>query len=381
MLSKPAALKREIELDFIRGIAILLVLVFHYRTRKILLSSPFLQRIQAFGWAGVDIFFVLSGFLVGGLLMKEWKANGKVDCFRFLKRRGFKIWPSYYLFLVVAAIIHVRPLKSFLWQNLLNIQNYVPTTLSHTWSLAVEEHFYLLLVGIMALCSLRRWRPSALLIGCAAAAVSVEILRAALILAHRPFFFYTHARIDALLIGVALAILRYFYPDWLATLQRQRTVLCLIVAAALVALYFDTDAIPEPQSMSSPFLVTLVDYASAALLLLLYRPGKRRGIPYRLVARMGLFSYGIYLWHVSVLRPVDWAVQHVPQSVAPATSTFLPYLLAIPLGIVATKLVEQPFLRLRERLTPASKPEPRILLAETGVVEAGVAATEILQMR
>jgi peptidoglycan/LPS O-acetylase OafA/YrhL len=360
MEAKRATPKREIELDFIRGVAILLVLNFHYQSHDRLTSSAFLLRIQTFGWIGVDIFFVLSGFLVGGLMLKEWRVTGRVDALRFLKRRAFKIWPSYYLFLLAATIAHVRPLKSFLWQNLLNIQNYIPTTLSHTWSLAVEEHFYLGLAAVIALCVVRRWRVSSLLTGCIAAALAVEALRSVLILTHRPFYFYTHTRIDALLMGVTLAILRQFYPEWFALLQRQRIFLGMLVAAALVALYFDTDAVPAPQSMTSPLLVTLVDYGSAALLLLLYRPGKKHRLPYRAVARMGIFSYGIYLWHVSVLRPVDALVLYFPRAMVPVTSTFLPYLLAISLGIAATKLVELPLLRLRERLVPATVPEPPV---------------------
>jgi peptidoglycan/LPS O-acetylase OafA/YrhL len=360
MQAKPAAPKREMELDFIRGLAILLVLNFHFQSHDRLISSAFLLRIQSFGWTGVDIFFVLSGFLVGGLMLKEWRVTGKVDALRFLKRRAFKIWPAYYLFLLVATIAHVRPLKSFLWQNLLNIQNYIPTTLSHTWSLAIEEHFYLGLAALIALCVLRRWRVSSLLIGCIAAALAVEALRAVLILTHRPFFFYTHTRIDALLMGVTLAILRQFYPEWFALLQRQRILLCLLVAWALVSLYLDTDAIPTPQYMSSPFLITLVDYGSAALLLLLYRPGKKHSMPYRVVARMGIFSYGIYLWHVSILRPVDAVISHLPRAIVPVTSTFLPYILAIALGIAATKVVELPLLRVRERLVPATIPEPPV---------------------
>jgi peptidoglycan/LPS O-acetylase OafA/YrhL len=360
MNSKAPTPKREIELDFIRGVAILLVMNFHYQSHNRLISSPFLLRIQSFGWIGVDIFFVLSGFLVGGLLLKELRVTGKVDAFRFLKRRAFKIWPAYYLFLLAAAVAHVRPLKSFLWQNLLNIQNYVPTTLSHTWSLAVEEHFYLGLAALIALWACKRWRVSSLLIGCIATALAVEALRALLIVFGRPFYFYTHTRIDALLMGVILAILRQFYPEWLALLQRQRVLLFLLVAAALIALYFDRDAAPEPQSMRSPFLVTLVDYGSAALLLLLYRPGKKHWIPYRIVARMGIFSYGIYLWHVSVLRPVDAVVRYLPRTLGPVTSTFLPYLLAISIGIAATKAVELPLLRVRERLVPATIPEPPV---------------------
>jgi peptidoglycan/LPS O-acetylase OafA/YrhL len=360
MQLRPPAAKREIELDFIRGVAILLVLIFHYQSDNRLISSPFLDRIQSFGWIGVDIFFVLSGFLVGGLMLKEWKTTGNVNSFRFLKRRAFKIWPGYYLFLLTAAAFHVRPLKDFFWQNLLNIQNYVPSTLSHTWSLAVEEHFYLALAALMALFAFMRWRPITLLTGCIVTALVVEALRAMLIVSHREFYFYTHTRIDALLMGVGLAILRHFYPELFLRLQRQRLLLGVLIASALVALYLDTDAIPAPHRMTSPFLITIVDYASAALLLLLYHPGKKHWMPYRVVARLGIFSYGIYLWHVSVERPVEFVVARVPVAMAAVTSTFLPYLLAIGLGIAATKAVELPFLRLRERLVPATIPEPPV---------------------
>jgi peptidoglycan/LPS O-acetylase OafA/YrhL len=357
MPSRPPAAKREIELDFIRGVAILLVLSFHYHSYNLLISSPFLDRVQSFGWTGVDIFFVLSGFLVGGLMLKEWKTTGKIDSLRFLKRRAFKIWPGYYLFLLTAAAFQVRPLKSFFWQNLVNIQNYVPSSLAHTWSLAVEEQFYLSLAAIIALFVFMRWNPFTLLAACIAIALSVEALRAALILSHRQFYFYTHTRIDALLMGVVLAILRHFSPERFQMLQRQRILLCLVIGAALVALYLDVDAIPAPHRMTAPFLITIVDYASAALLLLLYQPGGKHWMPYRAIARIGVFSYGIYLWHVSVERPVNFIVNHIPPASVAITSTFLPYILSIGLGIVATKAIELPFLRLRERLVPATTPE------------------------
>jgi len=312
------------------------------------------------GWTGVDVFFVLSGFLVGGLMMKEWKKTGKVDAFRFLKRRAFKIWPGYYFFLLVAAVVHARPYNTFLWQNLFNVQNYFASSLSHTWSLAVEEHFYLTLAGLFAVVSARNWKPSSLLAGCFGFALLVECLRGWMVVHHKNFFFATHSRIDALLLGVALACIRTFYPEWFARLQRQRVLLCAVVALALVRLYVDKDAIPYPESMTSPWLITIVDYASAALLLLIYRPGGKHRLPYRVVARIGVFSYGIYLWHVSVMRPVDWVLAHCPPQIVPAVSTLLPYIIAIPLGIVATKAVELPFLRLRERMVPPTIPEPGI---------------------
>jgi peptidoglycan/LPS O-acetylase OafA/YrhL len=356
-------MRREIELDFIRGIAILLVLVFHYRSPNLLITSKVLNRIEGFGWVGVDIFFVLSGFLVGGLLMKEWSRTGSVDAWRFLKRRAFKIWPGYYAFLLVATLFHVRPLKSFLWQNLLNIQNYIPSSLSHTWSLAVEEQFYLALAATITLWTVRHWRPATLLSSCILLAVLVEALRAVLLVHGKPVYFYTHTRLDGLLLGVALAAVRTFWPQWFEALQRQRALLLAVFAVGLWRLYVDFDAYPAPDAMSSPFLITFVAYASAALLLLLYRPGGSHGRLYRLVARIGVFSYGIYLWHVSVERPVNWAVAHVPHPFVAVTSMLLPYALAIPLGIIATRLVELPFLRLRQRIVPSRTPEPQIAVA------------------
>jgi peptidoglycan/LPS O-acetylase OafA/YrhL len=363
MNPQPGTVRREIELDFVRGVAILLVLVFHYRPHNLLITSDILNRVQGSGWVGVDVFFVLSGFLVGGLMMKEWSRTGGVDSLRFLQRRAFKIWPAYYVFLLCAAIIHIRPLNSFLWQNLLNVQNYFPTSLAHTWSLAVEEHFYLALAAIVALWTACRWRPATLLIACLLLAVLVEVLRAVLLVHGKPVYFYTHTRLDALLLGVGLAATRNFWPDTFKALQRQRALLLLVLALGLWRLYVDRDAYPEPDALTSPFLITFVDYASAALLLLLYRPARIHGRLYRLVARIGVFSYGIYLWHVSVERPVNWVVAHVPHTLHAVTSTFLPYALAIPLGILTTRLVEWPFLRLRERMAPARTPEAQIPVA------------------
>ena len=356
----PGTTRREIELDFIRGIAILMVLIFHYRPHNLLITSPVLNRIQGFGWTGVDVFFVLSGFLVGGLLMKEWQRTGSVDSLRFLKRRAFKIWPGYYAFLLVATLFHVRPLASFFWQNLLNIQNYIPSSLAHTWSLAVEEQFYLSLAALLALCTARHWKPSTLLTTCITLALCIETLRAVLSAHGQPVYFYTHTRLDGLLLGVALAAVHTFWPEWFQKLQQQRLLLLAIVAIGLWRLYVDRDAYPEPDALTSPFLITFVDYAAAALLLLLYRRKPTHSSLYRLIARIGIYSYGIYLWHVSVERPVNWAVDHVPHSLAAATSTLLPYILAIPLGIIATKLIEFPFLRLRQRLVPSRTPEPQI---------------------
>jgi peptidoglycan/LPS O-acetylase OafA/YrhL len=365
-LEKTSSVRREIELDFVRGVAILMVLTFHYqRFDPLPLPAP-LRVIMSFGWTGVDLFFVLSGFLVGGLMMKEWKATGGVEIGRFLKRRAFKIWPSYYLFLLVVTVLHVRPLKEFFWQNLFNVQNYFLSSLSHTWSLAVEEQFYLGLAALMALWTWRKWRSGPLLATCLGLAVAVEIERAVLLLNGKLVYYGTHTRIDAMLLGVALATTRQFYPAWFQRVRSMWHVQVVLVLLALAGLYWCSLSGIEAEHMPQPWLITLVDYGCAALLLLLYKPSvpgepaRSHGWLYRAVARLGIYSYGIYLWHISAERPVDWVLAHSPRSVAPAVSLALPFLLAGLLGVIATKAVELPALRLRERLVPSRIPEARI---------------------
>src|SRR5437763_1037392 len=80
------------QLDFLRGVAILLVLVYHwvFPPSDAGLLRPIMEGIERFGWSGVDLFFVLSGFLIGGLLFKEIQKTGRLDVKRFLIRRGLK---------------------------------------------------------------------------------------------------------------------------------------------------------------------------------------------------------------------------------------------------------------------------------------------------
>ena len=163
---------RLIQLDILRGIAILLVLAHHQVFWITPTSEPFRSIcviFSQFGWTGVDLFFVLSGFLIGSLLFNEIRDCNNLDVARFLVRRGYKIWPAYYVYIIVVGVllclqvpVSVKStgfafkdspgsvLKGFA-SNLLNIQNYLPLLRIHTWSLAVEEHFYLILPFVILL--------------------------------------------------------------------------------------------------------------------------------------------------------------------------------------------------------------------------------------
>ena len=140
------------QLDLLRGIAVIAVIAYHY---------PAFRWFDA-GWAGVGLFFVLSGFLISGLLFADYKRNGKISIGRFLIRRGFKIYPPFYVFLLVTVpflifIFGPRRWPSRLFFECFFLQDYLPHLWPHTWSLAVEEQFYLLLPPLLVgLSKLRR---------------------------------------------------------------------------------------------------------------------------------------------------------------------------------------------------------------------------------
>ena len=106
------------------------------------------------GWIGVDLFFVLSGFLISGLLFNEYKTCSSISFKRFFIRRGLKIYPAFYLFLFLTGLVyylvfHVLSSRTHYLAEFFFVQNYWHGVWDHTWSLAVEEHFYILLPTVL----------------------------------------------------------------------------------------------------------------------------------------------------------------------------------------------------------------------------------------
>jgi peptidoglycan/LPS O-acetylase OafA/YrhL len=152
---------RLVQLDILRGIAVLLVIGRHSSVPASQSGKfqPLVQYWYDLGWTGVDLFFVLSGFLVGGLLFKEWRLRSSLDIKRFLIRRGYKIWPPYIVYIVFLTIWLIASnsygsasrVLLIMSPNFVHLQSYVLTPAIHTWSLAIEEHFYIALPLIILL--------------------------------------------------------------------------------------------------------------------------------------------------------------------------------------------------------------------------------------
>lgn len=336
--------RREIELDFIRGIAILMVVDYHSSSTLI---WPFLRLgWTSFGAFGVDIFFVLSGFLVGGLLLKEWKIRGNINIKRFLIRRGLKIWPQYYIFLI-ASLLTGRHTIQYLWGNFLNIQNYTGG-IAHTWTLAVEEHAYLLLMTLLFLAASFKlhWRT----VFCIVAALATFTIGRSFWIAcfyHMNGYTFTFTRLHGILFGVLLAMLFHFAPKTFHQVQNMRPLWMAVIVATLIYFRF-----PGHRVWAPPMQVLFADLSGVALFLLLYRNNPNHSWLYRAVAWIGVYSYGIYLWHVSTSASIYSLTHRVwPAHEAIANRIIAP-LAGILIGILMTRLIEFPTLALRDKFFP-----------------------------
>ncbi len=345
---------RVIQLDFVRGMAILGVMKFHFLTVPV--TNPLGRFIdflsKRLGWMGVDLFFVLSGFLVGGLLVQELLKTGHLRVGRFLFRRIFKIWPAYYVYLLFQLVARKHPLHTFAWQNILNIQNYAGTSLNHTWSLAVEEHFYvflpLLLLFIFKRDGLRK-RLIPILAGLCVLVLAGRIVQVYGFDSHDPQW-YTHSRIDGLLFGVLLSYILYSRRTLFERISAARLPLCLMVLPGPLLGLYGGHATRIMWSVG--YTLTYLSLGAVLLLVYGYHGTLIESRVYKAIAWVGVYSYGIYLWHLSVREPLAKLVTHVYPNVQWLSLLLLQYAAAIVLGVLMTKAIEFPFLQLRDRYMP-----------------------------
>jgi peptidoglycan/LPS O-acetylase OafA/YrhL len=334
-------------------VAVLLVLGRHF---------PHYTLWARIGWIGVDLFFVLSGFLISGLLFQDYQSNGSINFRRFIIRRAFKIYPSFYLLIVATALTSIIGHRTFPWRGLaacvVFFQNYVPSVAwsswgiaEHTWSLAVEEHFYLLLPALLILLvGLRRSRDPFSAIPALFLLVSSACLALRCLAPYAgEYVAMTHLRIDSLFAGVALGYLYHFRRVWF---QRLTGHYALVVAVPLLlpAAFFEVDSrIMQTVGLSGLF----IGFGFLVAWSVDRTPASRAGIAIsRFAAQIGFYSYSIYLWHRSL--------PDVLRSFGNLALMFWLYvLLSISLGITMAVLVELPFLTLRDKFfacAPASAP-------------------------
>ncbi len=362
--------KRIPQLDLLRAIAVLLV-VGNHMTVCPPETNLYLNKITEFwsrgGWIGVDLFFVLSGFLVSGLLFREYQKQDGLNIRRFLIRRGFKIYPAFWFFIALTCFAGLFTNINFyrvgLFGELAFIQNYSGNLWQHTWTLAVEEHFYI------GLCVLFYWllrdkksqnenafanipRLFAIIaIGCFVMRLVTEVLL--------PFQYErniepTHLRIDSLFFGVFISYLWHFKDLSENKFLIRNKVLIGIVGIVLLlpAFLFELNANAWIGVIGLPMF-----YLGSGLLLLFFLKSDFSNIPFaKSVAYIGTFSYSIYLWNMPVQKWLTTAAANLTGDDDWVFYFGVYFLGTLITGIGMAKLIEYPFLKLRNKYFPTLSP-------------------------
>lgn len=339
------------QLDGLRGIAVLLVLIAHLAGGVSPHHRPFIAAYHGNGGGGglvgVQLFFVLSGFLITSILLGERNRTGKLDFKAFYIRRVRRLVPALVTVSVIVAvgqcIAHPhRSLKTIVGtlrvlaytSNLhLPILNRIPINgwLAHTWSLSVEEQFYLgwpITMFVLYRIAGRKGVAWGAGIGVALTILARAVLPAA------PNIEYEMLRWDALLLGCLIAAWPFAVPR-------------IAAWAGALTIAFYVFYLPQPAG-NLDFVVTAA--ASAAVLI---RARQVNWLKNPVLVHFGLISYGLYLWHVTVLR-LGW-----PGPIS--------LVLSIALAEISYRVVEQPFLRKKD----ANGAETRVVWpAEAKATEA-----------
>ena len=367
-------MKRIAQLDGVRGVAILLVLIWHYVPSQLLgLNTPAARALRTaldLTWSGVDLFFVLSGFLIAGILIDQRDAS---NYFRvFYIRRACRILPLYYLMfaLFIAGLaaggairfpwLFRYPLP--LWSYPTFTQNIVAgmrggfgaNWLGVTWSLAIEEQFYIFLP--LVIFALRRDHALRLLY---VLIVAAPVLRA--LFPGVRTFVNTPFRTDSLLTGACLAFLVRSPEAW-ATVQRNKRSLY----ALFFALLGGTAAFAlRPEAFGVFVHCWLAALYSILIILVLADPdaAMARLMRARALVWLGTLSYGVYLFH----QPVSGLVHGMARGAAPAIRTAsdigvtaLALVITLAVAALSYAIVERPILRIGHRFRyapPAAGPE------------------------
>lgn len=360
-------------LDLLRAIAIVWVMWSHTQMFGLRGDDDVLAR---FGWMGVDLFFVLSGFLIGGQLMAPLAAGEPLDFGRFWTRRALRIFPAYLA--AVAVYFAIPGAKEWptiqpLWQFLTFTENWFIDlrqikAFSHVWSLCVEEHFYLT-APVLVWLLVRRRSAAVTIAAIAAVFLGGMALRAALWLGLPPegghgfnklymerIYYPSWTRLDGLAVGMTLAAIRTFRPAlwaWLGARSNALTAAGLAGVAVSFALFWDQFA----------FLPAIVGYPLLALSmgLLVASAAGPQGVLGRwrlpLVGWVAAASYSLYLIHKVAYHLVlqAWGPSHAADPLAAILACAVA---ALGAGALLHYGVERPFLRLRERITGARRPLP-----------------------
>ncbi len=364
-------------LDLLRAIAILWVMLFHAWVAG--LGLPFLA-VAKYGWMGVDLFFALSGYLIGSQLFKSYAQNVTPSLKQFYLRRAFRVLPAYWVVVILyftVPLFREEPNIQPLWQFLTFTENLLidyrnNKAFSHAWSLCIEEHFYLLfpLIAFVLMKNSSLKKTVFVCLGFLAAGI---VLRGYIWLFElypirkiggetysfgpkfiELIYFPTYSRLDGLLAGVVIAGIRYFRPLWWELWMKKGNLLFVLSLVGIAVCLWMFQA--RDSFIGSVFGYPLLSASFALLVAAAVSPRTILGsvrIPF--AGTIATLAYSLYLinkqvFHLNQLYFKELVSDGGYQAlVIHGISVFV-------VGILLYWLIERPFLKLREKFIGSSKP-------------------------
>ncbi|MCO5273400.1 MAG: acyltransferase [Flavobacteriales bacterium] len=356
-------------LDGLRFIAASLVIVHHAENCKALLGLPYtahLEQWDQLGHLGVLLFFVISGFLITYLLLKEEQANGRYSIRHFQMRRILRIWPLYFLMVLLA--LFVLPFIGLLhlpdthavevlsnWPGKLGLfMAFLPSWVTamagpvpdamHLWSIGTEEHFYIVWPFLLLL--FKRFRP-ALMIAVFLGYAMVYRLLAPGFEAHGTvqwylFKYWLNFNIDTMAVGAFMALL-FLRQSPLLKLLVDTRIFIAVLLITVVTMAIDPKELVGYRVYSLLFGLLVINLA--------VNPRLARVLEYPALRYLGRISYGIYVYHIAITMLVlqlfmQW---QLPTGLLPYPFIFL---LSIAVSWASHRYFESWFLRKRSRFRP-----------------------------
>ena len=348
---------RNLNLDICRALAIVMILV-HHGVQMSPIDSALVRAIANLGQYGVDLFFVLSGWLIGGLYWREKFEFGSVDVRRFWVRRWLRTIPAYLLVLAASYLaVYLARREPFDFGYLIFAQNYytkIPFFLV-SWSLCIEEHFYLVAPLLLIPFATFRYRRGAVLL-LAVLFFMPAVFRLMTYPGERPDFGFaetaTHLRFEGLFIGFLGAYVAQACPADFRRLVRLSPWLAiagLVTAAALLTMGGRIQYTYLYSALALVFGALIFKSASMAA------GPKLLGVVCRPIA---LVSYSLYLAHPLALHAARVAAERAPHA---QTLAYFAIALALTAGFTVALffVAEKASLKLRERVAPRRSDEKK----------------------
>jgi peptidoglycan/LPS O-acetylase OafA/YrhL len=357
-------------LDTLRALAVSLVVLHHYVL--FVSDGPTFGWVGEIGWAGVDLFFALSGYLIGNQIFSAMNSPAGFSLRHFYARRLLRTLPNFY---VVLALYFLWPAFRGdaallpLWKYLTFTQNYQlepGTAFSHAWSLSIEEQFYMVLPAAAligaAIGRSRRWAWAAIALAFAAGMLARADTWLDLVEGHRSWrfnyykyiYYSTFCRFDELLAGVALALLKNYHPNAWRGLTRHGNLMfaggALVTALAFWLFLRDyygfwMTVFGYPLLALGFSMLIVAAVGEGSLLRTLRVPG---------AGSLALWSYAIYLTHKQVCIMLAARLREAGYNLESPLVIGAMLLASVLSGWVLYRLVEAPFMALRARFVPSN---------------------------